>query len=110
MRRRARSRPASSSAIASILVPPRSTPIRIMASVAAVATSDPRGASAPRARAFRRAGPARAVAREVEPFLADLRGRIRKDDDPVERRDHCRAVAARADALASADAVEALPG
>src|SRR6185369_884174 len=109
MRRRARSRPASSSAIASILVPPRSTPIRIIASRCGRDVG-PRGASAPRAFALRRAGPARAVAREVEPFLADLRIGVREDDDAVERRDDRRAVAARADALAGADAVEAPPG
>src|SRR6187431_2708460 len=104
MRRRASSRPAASSAIASILVPPRSTPIRIMASVAAIAASV-RGRSAPRAR-LRRATPARALAREVEPFLADLRVGIREDDDAIERRDHRRAVGARADSLAGADPVE----
>src|SRR5206468_8276751 len=47
--------------------------------------------------------------REVEPFLADLRVGVRKDDDAVERRDDRRAVAARADPLARTDRVEASP-
>src|SRR5437762_1754106 len=58
------------------------------------------GACAGAAPARRGIGTAIARPREVEPFLADLRIGVRKDDDAVERRDDRRAVAARADPLA----------